>query len=416
MRLLLFVLLLQQISGLFIGAGTSAMQIEGSYKAKCAWDNFITERHLEPIGNATNHYLLYKEDVKLMADLNIKHYRFSISWCRIMPYKRGVVDPDGIKFYHNLLDELIKYNISRTVTLYHWEDPVWLKDAWIHPTTVDYFVEYAKILFKEYDSKVTRFITINEPLTTCDTGYERGTFSPGIKNKGIVAGHHQLLAHAYAADYYHKNYNGSIGMALNSNWIESTDPHNKTLSNIAVIKQLCWFSDVLYFGHYPVEMQNMPTFTAYESSILKGSVDFFGLNQYTTYNMDSQGHMSVSPYWTQGQSTWLFDYAPGLYEMLHFINDRYGPVPIYITESGFSMKRDRHFDIDRVHYLSGYIQMAMKCVKEGLNVQGFFVWSLLDNFEWASGYKETFGIVHVNRTTYSRTPKASALFLKTFTP
>jgi beta-glucosidase len=415
MKLLFFLTLIPQITAMFIGGSTSALQVEGSTTGNSIWEPFLKERNLHPIGNATNHFLLYKEDVKLLSDLNLKHYRFSISWSRIMPKTQGVVDPDGIQFYHNLIDELLKYNITPYVTLFHWEIPAYLYPGWTDPRIVDAFLNYSKVIFKEYHSKVNYWITINEPLTTSEQGYEKGSFAPGLKGQGRLSGHYQLLAHAKVANYFKKNYKGKIGMALNSNWIQQINSKTNVLGNIEVVKMLGWFADPLFFGKYPDELRgHVPNFTESESKSLINSVDFFGLNHYTTYLINSKGHYSTDPMWVQGESNWLFDVPYGMYKILHFIKDRYGNIPIFITESGFSMKEDHIFDYDRVNYLSGYISKALQAKKEGVNVQGFFVWSFLDNFEWASGYNETFGIVYVNRTDYSRTVKASGKFISQY--
>jgi beta-glucosidase len=349
-----------------------------------------------------------------MYDLGIRNYRFSISWTRIMPYNLNYINEEGIEFYHNLLDELYDYNITPYVTLYNWDLPNYLSPGWIYSNITDFFLEYSKIIFREYHYKVKFWITINEPLTTALQGYGSGIFAPGLENLQYLAGHYQLLAHGKVAKYYKENYNGKIGITLNSNWYEPKDTDPKSIENACkeTIKNLGWFADPLFFGKYPDEIAQLtPAFTQDEQNMLKNSSDFLGLNHYTSYYVDYEGHITVDPTWTVAQSNWLYNAPFGMSKILHFIKVRYGNIPVYITECGFSMRRDNLIDIDRISYLSGYLKEAERCEKEGLNVKAFFMWSFLDNFEWASGYNETFGIVYVDRETFERKPKLSAYLI-----
>lgn len=417
MKFILFFILplIYALDDFFIGVSTSSFQIEGQLPGITIWDKFLSERpYLTPVGNATNHFLLFKEDVKMMYDLGIKHYRFSISWTRIMPYEWNVIDKDGIQFYHNLLDELHKYNITPYVTLYHWDEPAYLYPSWTRPEMVEYFLNYSKLMFKEYDSKVKHWMTINEPLTTANQGYGNGGFAPGIKNQQILAGHHQLLAHAHVGYYYKTHYNGSIGIPINSNWYEPIDQYSWQQANNQLQWNLGWFAQPLFTGQYPDIMKESTTpFTPEEQHMLMNSYDFFALNHYTTYYVNQYGQGSTDPSWTPAQSSWLFDAPIGMNRVLHYISENYNnTLPIYITECGFSMRNDRQDDVDRIHYLSGYLNETIKCIDDGINVKGFFVWSFLDNFEWASGYNEKFGIVYVDRNTFKRTPKNSAYMIK----
>lgn len=400
----------------FLGTATSSYQIEGHLPGTSIWDTFVESRNLEPVGNATNHFLLFREDVQLMHELGFRHYRFSISWTRIMPKRWNEIDPDGIRFYHDLLDELHAYNMTPYVTLYHWDLPEYLSPGWTDPAIVGYFVNYSAILFEEYKDKVTYWMTINEPLTTASQGYGDGSFAPGIRNQQYTAGHYQLLAHAYAANYFRThNYTGQIGLVINANWFEPKGS-NPGPARRELLRNLGWFADPLFFGRYPDELLGeTPTFTEEESNLLVKSFDFFALNHYTTSYVGSNGEFSDDPTWIQAQSSWLRSVPWGLNRILHFIHDRYGDVPIYITECGFSMVGDNHRDVDRTAYLTGYIQEAQRAREEGVDVRGFFVWSFLDNFEWASGYRETFGIVYVDNRheNYTRVPKESAYTLKT---
>lgn len=413
--LLYFILpLIYAIDDFFTGVSTSALQTEGNLPGISVWDKFISDRpYLTPVGNATNSFYLYKKDIKLMYDLGIRHYRFSISWTRIMPNKLNEIDPKGIQFYHNVLDELHKYNITPYVTIYHWDEPQYLYPSWINPKMVDYFVNYSKILFQEYNHKVKFWMTINEPLTTANQGYGDGSFAPGITNSKYIAGHHQLLAHAYVADFYKKHYKGKIGIAINSNWYEPTDNNAVGQAHDALMYNFGWFAEPLFKGEYPDVLKGVaPQFLPKEKQLLMNSYDFFALNHYTTYLINDNGQYSTDWSWPSAQSNWLFDVPWGINRILHAISQYNSTLPIYVTEFGFSMKNDQHNDVDRIHYLSGYINETKKAVKEGINVKGIFVWSFLDNFEWASGYREKFGIVYVDRNTYERIPKKSAYFIQ----
>lgn len=417
MLLFFFILLinLYPIQGLFIGTATSAYQVEGHLPGNSIWDTFTKSRNLHPVGNATDHYLLYKDDVKLIYDLNIRNYRFSISWTRIMPYEWNNIDPAGIMFYHDLLDELYNYNITPYVTLYHWDLPEYLSPGWTNPDIVEYFLNYSKIVFAEYNSKVKYWMTINEPLTTSLQGYGTGDFAPGLSNLQYIAGHYQILAHAHTASFYKNNYDGYIGIVLNANWFIPRNSKSNEQAYSAMMRTFGWFANPIFFGTYPDEIiadagDQLPSFTTEEKLMLTSSSDFLGLNHYTSYIIDEHGTYSTDPLWLRGQSPWLYSVPFGLYKLLHFINDYYGNIPIYITECGFSMQHDNHFDTDRIHYLTGYLEQAYRCENEGLDIRAFFVWSLLDNFEWASGYNESFGIVYVDNTL-KRIPKSSALYL-----
>lgn len=408
-----------KINDFFVGTSTSSYQIEGHCPGESIWDVFTAERSLQPVGEACNHYELYKDDIKLLYDLNLKHYRFSISWTRIMPFKWNEINPEGIKFYHNILDELIKYNITPYVTMYHWDLPNYIqKDwgGWANSSISKLFVDYSKILFEEYNSKVKFWITINEPLTTSLQGYETGTFAPGIisQTQKYLSAHNQLRAHIFCAKYYKENYpnQGKIGIALNTNWYEPKDVRFPKRAEEEMLKNFGWFADPLFLGDYPDIIKPYTlSFTSEEKLMLTASLDFLGLNHYTTYYIDNKGEISIDPLWIKGASSWLYDVSWGMNKILNYINSRYGTIPIFITECGFSMKHDSLLDTDRINYLTGYLYEAVNCNENGINVKGFFIWSFLDNFEWASGYTEKFGIVHVNRTNWIRTPKQSALLI-----
>ena len=408
----------------FIGTATSSYQIEGHNIGETIWDKFTTERNLHPVGNATNFYLNYKNDIKMMNQLGFKHFRLSISWTRIMPFEWGEINKEGIKFYHNVIDTCLAYNITPYVTLYHWDLPQYIDDefdGWLDISIVPLFLEYSKLMFREYGFKVKHWMTINEPLTTSNQGYgPTCNFAPGkcSNQNRYVSARNQLLAHAMVGNYYKHHYDGEIGIVLNSNWIEAMNPQSEYHAKFQMDDSLGLFLEPLLNGTFPKSIEHRVTpFSSRQIEILKDSYTFIGINHYTTYIVNELGQISTSPDWFQAQSTWLYDAPRGISELMYYLRDYYHiNFPILITECGFSQKNDSLVDFERVHYLSGYINQIMDCRKNGMtNIEGFFIWSLLDNFEWASGYNETFGIVHVDfEKNYKRTPKLSAQFMKSF--
>jgi len=411
---------IRSIQGFFIGVATSSYQIEGFNVGECIWDEFTKEFQLTPVGNATNHYQLYQQDIELMKSLGFRHYRLSISWNRILP-EPHTINQEGIDFYHHLIDSLLEQDIEPYITLYHWDLPLYLKqeiNGWLDARIVDAFLDYSKIVFKEYGSKVNYWMTINEPLTTSSQGYGPScNFAPHqcSDTNMYLSARYQLLAHAVVADYYKRHYEGSIGIVLNTNWMEPLHERAKDMAQNAMDRMFGWFMDPLFYGTFPnVLTSTNPPFTEEEQRLLTNSLDFLGLNHYTTYYIDENGQISTDADWYPAQSTWLFDAPIGMKKILEYIHDKYTQdLPIFITESGFSQRQDGVIDLIRTHYLSAYLYETMQKIKEGMtNIQGFFAWSFLDNFEWASGYSETFGIVQVNFTDYTRTPKLSAYFLQ----
>lgn len=410
------------LDAFFIGVATSSYQIEGSNVGECIWDQFTQDYHLTPVGNATHHYVLFQEDVALMKSLGFSHYRFSISWNRILP-EPHIVNQEGIDFYHKLLDTLKDHDIEPYVTLYHWDLPLYLTrdmNGWLDARIIDEFLYYSKILFREYGSKVKYWMTINEPLTTSSQGYGPScNFAPhqcSIPNM-YTSARHQLLAHAVVATFYKDHYGdqGKIGIVLNTNWIEPLRPSAQSKAQEAMDRMFGWFMDPLFFGTFPECLSaDNPPFSAEEQQQLMNSLDFLGLNHYTTYYIDENGQTSTDPDWYPAQSTWLFDAPLGMKKILEYVQQKYtSDLPLFITESGFSQRQDGVIDLVRTHYLSGYLYETLERIQQGqTNILGFFAWSFLDNFEWASGYSERFGIIQVNFTDYSRHPKLSAYMLQ----
>ncbi|WP_411032189.1 GH1 family beta-glucosidase [Spongiimicrobium sp. 3-5] len=442
------------------GSATSSYQIEGAAseggRAWSIWDAFAhtpdRTANNEHGDMACDHYHRYKEDVKLMADLGLKAYRFSISWSRIQPDGQGAVNEEGIQFYSDLIDELLKYNITPWVTLYHWDLPLALhteKDGWLNPEIADYFGTYADICFSRFGDRVKNWITLNEPWVVSILGYADGVFAPGRKSKDepYLVAHQLLRSHGKAVKIYREKYEktqqGTIGITNNCDWREPlTDtPEDVAAAQKALEFFLGWFADPIYFGDYPKSMRDklgdrLPKFSEEDKEMLLGSSDFFGLNHYTTLYAadapsgpaaennvygnggifeDQRVALSADPEWKTTAMQWPV--APwGCQKLLEWIKDRYQNPPLYITENGCAYNDEivngEIKDTERLDFLNGYLSACHKAIGNGVNLKGYFVWSFMDNFEWALGYSKRFGIHYMDYETLERTPKNSALWFK----
>ncbi len=442
------------------GASTSSYQIEGAAtQGGRAWS--IWDAHAHTPGRTNNgengdvacdHYNRYKEDVKLMADLGLKAYRFSISWSRIQPDGQGEINQEGIQFYSDLIDELLKYNITPWITLYHWDLPLALhteKDGWLNPEIADFFAKYADICFEHFGDRVQHWITLNEPWVVSILGYCEGLFAPGRKSddEPYVVAHQLLRAHGKAVKLYREKYqakqNGQIGITNNCDWREplTDSQEDKDAAQRSLEFFMGWFADPIYLGDYPKVMRDrlgdrLPVFTEEDKKMILGSSDFFGLNHYTgSYASnaspdapvennvpansgvfkDQYVHLSADPEWKTTYMDWAI--IPwGFRKLLEWISDRYGNPPLYITENGCALddtlENGEVKDTVRKEYLESYMAASKKAIDNGVNLKGYFVWSLMDNFEWAAGYSKRFGIHYVDYETLERTPKNSAKWYK----
>ncbi len=442
------------------GSATSSYQIEGAAtEGGRAWSIWDAHAHIpgrtannENGDIACDHYHKYKEDVQLMADLGIKSYRFSISWSRIQPDGQGAVNEEGITFYSNLIDELLKHNITPWITLYHWDLPLALhteKDGWLNPEIADYFQKYAHICFKHFGDRVKNWITLNEGWVVSILGYAEGIFAPGRKSKDepYLVAHQLLRSHGKAVKLYREKFQevqkGRIGITNNCDWREPlTDkPEDIEAAQRSIEFFLGWFADPIYLGDYPASMRKslgdrLPKFTEEDKAIILGSSDFFGLNHYSTLlaedfqkdehltmnvygnggiSEDQNVKLTTDPSWKKTAMEWPI--VPwGLQKLLEWIMNRYDNPPIYITENGcaFSdtMVDGKIEDRERIAYLDSYLSACHKAIANGVNLKGYFLWSLMDNFEWAQGYSKRFGIYYVDYKNLERTPKQSAYWFK----
>jgi len=441
------------------GSATSSYQIEGAAdeagKGPSIWDAFCTVPGRVAKGDrgdiACDHYHRMREDVALMKAMGLKAYRFSIAWPRIMPSGKDQVNAEGLKFYDDLINELLDQGIEPWVTLYHWDLPLALQmeeDGWLNGEIANYFESYARVCFARFGDRVKHWITLNEPWVVAILGYGMGTFAPGRNSKSepYVVGHNLLRAHAQAVRCYREEFQahqkGLIGITLNCDWRE---PLTDKKEDVAAAQRaleffLAWFADPIYLGQYPISMvdrlgDRLPQFTEEEKDLLMGSSDFFGLNHYTTlFAADARGNLEVGsvygngglsedqdvnlsadPNWKKTAMGWAV--VPwGCQKLLAWISDRYDAPDIYITENGCAYAdaptEGKVQDDERIAYYEGYLNACHEAIEKGAQLKGYFAWSLLDNFEWASGYDKRFGLHYVDFDTLERIPKASADWYK----
>jgi beta-glucosidase len=431
------------------GSATSSYQIEGAWlqggKGLSIWDAFChgsgRVRSHETGDVACDHYHRFADDVKLMAEMGLSAYRLSISWPRIQPSGKDKPNADGLRFYSDLIDTLLAHNITPWVTLYHWDLPLALQlefDGWLNPKLADLFSEYAAICFEAFGDRVKHWLTLNEPWCTALLGHGTGIHAPGrvSSDEPYLVAHNLLRAHALAVQKYRSQFQphqkGAISLSNNCDWREprSDRDEDRQAAQRAVEFFLGWFADPVFKGDYPASMREhlgnrLPHFTDAEKELLKGSIDFFALNHYSTMyvangngvhrhadNHDSLGiEMSSDPDWQKTEMGW--NVVPwGFRNLLQWIADRYDSPQIYVTENGCAFS-DELFngqveDIHRISFLDGYLRAAHEAIAHGVNLRGYFVWSFMDNFEWGEGFSKRFGLHHVDFASGRRTPKASA--------
>ncbi|XP_059161912.1 uncharacterized protein LOC131944999 [Physella acuta] len=446
---------------------TASYQIEGAWntdgKGPSIWDTWAHAGkidHNETGDVACDSYHKYKEDVQLLKNLGVTHYRFSISWPRVMSDGTlNTVNEPGIQYYNNVIDELLANNIQPMVTLYHWDLPQALEDkgGWLNKSIQDDFAEYSRLCFQRFGDRVKKWITFNEPPIVTIMGYGDGTSAPGHRDPGrggYISGYNLIVAHAKAYRLYQQEFKatqkGEVGITINQGWPEPLDP--LSLDDIKASERSIsfyggWFAHPIFVdGDYPPEMKRrvlerslaqglsesrLPEFTDQEKQIINGSSDFFGINFYSAglttndpqppsnppnYYNDQETRGETNPSWVGSGSDWLKVTPFGIRKVLNWLKNNYNNVPVYITENGISDRNGSLHDWHRVHYYRLYLSEILKAIKlDGCNVKGYTAWSLMDNLEWTRAYDERFGLHYVNFTDPARprTPKASARFIKT---
>jgi beta-glucosidase len=425
------------------GAATAAYQIEGSPLADGAgpsiWHRFSHTPGMTTNGDtgdiACDHYYRYAADVELMRELGLHGYRFSISWSRIFPEGRGRINSAGLDFYSRLIDNLLEANILPNVTLYHWDLPAALDDrgGWLNPDIADWFGDYARTMFEALGDKVPMWATINEPFVIMDGGYVHGNLAPGHRNlyEAPIVTHNLLRAHGRAVQAFRaRNANNSqIGLVVS---LDPKYPASELPEDIAAAARMNAYANWHYLdpamlGTYPDELKEIfgdawiePTDD--DMQLIQQPLDFLGLNYYTRtvtrYADDRPPFNAVGERQADALHTEMgWEVFPAaLTRVLTWVKERYGDIPLYITENGSAFADPpaaidgRIHDPLRVEYLEQHLRAAHSAMQQGVNLRGYYAWSLLDNYEWSHGYTKRFGIVHVNYETQERTIKDTGRF------
>ncbi|XP_046973309.1 myrosinase 1-like [Vanessa cardui] len=455
--------------GFKFGAATSAYQIEGAWNASdkgiSIWDSMI---HKDPsiIDDGTSgdvacdSYHQWKEDVQIAHDLGLHFYRFSISWTRILPTGfPNKISKDGVTYYNKLIDELLKKGIEPIVTLYHFDLPLSIQNlgGWTNPLIVDWFADYARVVFSMYANRIKTWVTINEPLIICDFNYNVGNLIPKITEEFLgpfICNKNVLMAHAKAYRIYEENYKekyqGKISIANNPIWLEAQTEKDEELSEIAREFGVGRYSDPIYSkeGGWPPTIEKMmaeyskkqgfpysrlPSFTAEEKKLVQGTYDYFSLNHYTSRQVRSarEGEdpglwyisgsrelnlvLEKDPQWPKTEFAYIVIHPEGIRRQIAWLSKRYNNVSILITENGLGTRSSDDSDTGRIRYIRDHLEQILLAIKEdGANVIGYTVWSLMDNFEWMFGHSMKFGLYNVDFTAplRTRTPRASAHFYR----
>lgn len=423
------------------GCATSAYQIEGSPLADGAgpsiWQRFCHTPGMvldSDTGDlACDHYRRYREDVALMRALGLRAYRFSTSWSRVLPLGQGAVNHAGLDFYDRLVDALLEAAIEPMLTLYHWDLPASLDDlgGWLNPDLPKRFADYAALMFRRLDDRVKLWTTLNEPWVVSDGGYLHGALAPGHRNRfeAPIATHRLLRAHGEAVQAYRAEGKHRIGVVVNlePKHAASEEQADRDAAARADAYMNLQYLDPVFFGRYPSELEAIfgeawPKWPDHELDLVRQPIDFLGINYYTrsVVRFDPQAWPLRAAAIRQRRSTYTETgwevFARGLTETLVRVKERYGNPPLYVTENGAAFfdpptaQDGRVADPLRVAYLRSHVEAIRAAVDAGVDLRGYFVWSLLDNFEWSHGYSKRFGIVHVDFETQQRTPKDSARF------
>jgi beta-glucosidase len=427
--------------GFLWGTATSAYQVEGSPLADGAgpsnWHRFAhtpgTIRDGDTGDVACDHYRRFREDVALMRALGLTAYRFSIAWARVLPEGTGKVNPRGLDHYERLVDELRASGIEPMVTLHHWDLPAALDDrgGWLNPDSAGWFAEYARAVFRRLDDRVGLWATLNEPWVVADGGFLHGALAPGHRSlfEAPRASHNLLRAHAAAVGAYRAEGRHRIGLVVN---LEPKHPASSSEEDVAAALRADAYMNRQYLdpallGRYPGELRQVfgeawPSWPPDEVAALRAPIDFLGVNYYTrSVTRADAGSWPVraAPVRQDGatytETGWEV-YARGLEETLSWVKQRYGDLPLYVTENGAAFPDPPQSpaggldDALRVAYLREHLRALRHAIAAGCDVRGYFVWSLLDNLEWALGFSKRFGIVHVDFASQRRTPKRSARY------
>ena len=422
--------------GFLWGAGTAAYQIEGAAfedgRGVSVWDRFCDVdgkvRNGDNGSVACDFYHRYRDDIALMSDLGIDAFRFSIAWPRVIPEGTGRVNTAGLDFYDRLVDALLGSGITPFVTLYHWDLPQPLEEAggWPVRQTVDAFVAFTAAVAARLGDRVHHWITVNEPWVASWLGYGLGVHAPGRESErdALAAAHHLMLAHGRAVGVLRELAPAAeVGITLDLEYVE---PVTASAADGAAATRFDgyrnrWFLDAVHRGAYPDDMLEvygdvLPEILDGDLRTMSAPTDFLGVNYYRRTRVSAAANggppVPITPSGVEHTDMGWEVYPDGLHALLRRVHDEYGPSLIYVTENGASYTDVRRHDgtvrdPERIGYLERHVGAVGQAIGDGVPVQGYFVWSLLDNFEWAHGYSRRFGIVFVDYATLERVPKAS---------
>ncbi len=426
--------------GFLFGAATASYQIEGAAQADgrvpSIWDTFSAtpgKTHLGDTGAvACDHYHRYEQDVALLADLGFDAYRFSIAWPRVMD-ANGRLNERGVDFYRRLLDRLDAHGIDAWATLYHWDLPQYLQDrgGWLNRDTSYRFAEYAEAMARIFQGRVKGWMTLNEPFCSAYIGHTEGRHAPGLTDAryGVEAMHHLLLGHGLATVALRAHDDAPVGLVANVVAVTpaSDSPADRLAHERAAASSNHWPLDAMFLGRYPEPLRALWPDAKHpirdgDMAIIGVPTDFVGINYYFRMVVASDGRHGFTvtplPGVERTQMGWEV-YPDGLRDLLVEFKQRYPNLPpVYITENGLAsddaVEGGRVHDAQRARYFNTHLAAIDQAMRQGVDVRGYFAWSLMDNFEWSYGYEKRFGLVHVDYGTQVRTPKDSALAFKQF--
>lgn len=417
------------------GVATASFQIEGGYEHRlpCIWDTFCSTAGKIADNShghiACDHYNNWQQDIDLIESLGVDAYRLSISWPRVMT-KDGKLNPVGVKFYTDILDELKRKNIKAFVTLYHWDLPQHLEDegGWLNRKTAYAFEQYVELITNAFGTRVYSYATLNEPFCSAFLGYEIGIHAPGLVGKqyGKKAAHHLLLAHGLAMNVLNKtspdtqngivlNFTPAYPLTDNQQDIDSAKYADDYLNQ--------WYMKPIMDGKYPdiinqLPSDHLPDIHPGDMELISQPIDYLGINFYTRQIYKAHPTDIYEPIAPTGPLTdmgWEI-YPQSFTDLLVSLNKTYTLPPIYITENGAAMpdtyNNGEVNDLDRLNYYNDHLNAVHNAIEQGVVIDGYFAWSLMDNFEWAEGYLKRFGIVYLDYKTQQRTIKNSGLAYK----
>jgi beta-glucosidase len=429
--------------GFLWGAATSAYQVEGSPLADGAgpsnWHRFAhrpgTIKNGDTGDVACDHYRRYPRTSPRWRALGLGAYRFSISWSRVMPEGRGRVNPQGLAFYARLVDALLAAGIEPVVTLFHWDLPAALEDlgGWLNRDSSAWFADYTRVVVEALGDRVPMWATLNEPWVVVDAAYLHGIHPPGHRSRSetALAAHHLMRAHGASVQAFRAHGRGRIGLVVN---LEPKVPASDDPADVAATERADayfnrQFLDAALLGLYPESLARVfgddwPAHPAEDMALIAQPIDWVGINYYTRGVMRHDDREPLTraskapvPGATYTETGWEI-YPAGLRDTLVRVTRDYGRIPLYVTENGVALDdplpgADGIVDDPvRVAYLRDHLRACREAIAEGVDLRGYFVWSLIDNFEWQNGYSKRFGLLQLDRATQRRTLKRSALYYR----